>query len=190
MCVILHHCEVDHFFNTTQIIHILIQNISRSSTSSVLLDRRHYCSHAHNSTCIIIDTIAAMGSPEVVYVKQYELPNTAEHVMKYELCEICEHIVPDQVIAAQLFKGVSGFFLRIEVDLFEIEKSGPFFSLKSDIFKTREKRRFQSASKATFFKTLQIVTNMNKFLLSNYWSNIHFTSLHVINTCTCIALIY
>ena len=53
-----------------------------------------------------------MGSPEVVYVKQYELPNTAEHVMKYELCEICEHIVPDQVIAAQLFKGVWSIWLR------------------------------------------------------------------------------
>ena len=53
-----------------------------------------------------------MGSLEVVYVKQYELPNTAEHVMKYELCEICEHIVPDQVIAAQLFKGVWSIWLR------------------------------------------------------------------------------
>ena len=48
--------------------------------------------------------------------------------------------------------ATTGFFLWIEVDLFEIEKSGPFFSVKSDIFKTREKRRFQNTSKATFLK--------------------------------------
>ena len=110
MCVILLHCEVRSFLQY-QIIHILIQNISRSSTSSVLLDRRITVA-TPTTLRVYYHYFAAMGSLEVIYVKQYELPNTPEHVMKYELCEICEHIVPDQVIAAQLFKGVWSIWLR------------------------------------------------------------------------------
>ena len=50
-------------------------------------------------------------------MKQYELPNTAEHVMKYELYEICEHIVPDQVIdgICCLFNGVWFIFHLCEL---------------------------------------------------------------------------
>ena len=47
-----------------------------------------------------------------LYVKNCDLPNKQENDIALQLCELCTHVTPGQVIEAQLFKGIWSIYMR------------------------------------------------------------------------------
>ena len=47
-----------------------------------------------------------------LYVKHCDLPNKQENDIALELCELCNGETPDQIIGAQLYKGIWSIYLR------------------------------------------------------------------------------